>query len=121
MEADIISILHEGHRKNRVQTSLTLTQEDENNCTLVIPVFHRVIDWWGDVLSRGQGAEHQGNTMRTNDVYTAEDVKNYGNIGALRVWIWRHGMLFCLFDAHDSKLAFGFASLERCDQPRLLL
>ena len=38
---------------NRIQTSLTLTQEVPENCTFMVPGFHKSIkEWWGEVIER---------------------------------------------------------------------
>ena len=59
-----------------MQTSLTLTQEVEENCTFVIPGFHKVIrQWWAEVVARDNFAitDHGNNCLKTNRVYLAVD------------------------------------------------
>lgn len=73
-----------GRGARRIQTSFTLTQETETNCTMVVPGFHRHIkSWWQEVLERDNArrdlANHSGNCLKTNDVFTAEDKEKYGD------------------------------------------
>ena len=76
-----------GRGSSRIQTSLTLTQEDEENCTFVVPGFHRKLrQWWTDVLIREDSgvinraaSDHNGNCLKTNDLYRVEDKEKYGN------------------------------------------
>ena len=74
-----------GRGSRRVQTSCSLTEENEENCTLVIPGFHKVIkEWWSAVLKReGEGtrqvSNHNSNCLKTDDIYTPEDKKRYGD------------------------------------------
>ena len=69
---------------NRIQTSLTLTQEVLDNCTFVVPGFHkRIKEWWGEVIERpGPGAKAQkynSNCLRTNRIYTKKYKIKYGS------------------------------------------
>lgn len=72
--------------RNRIQTSLTLSPETEQNCTMVVPGFHNVIkDWWRDVEARGQGLTksgkpHKGNCTKTNEIYSKADEQKYGKL-----------------------------------------
>ena len=73
---------------SRIQTSLTLTQDDEENCIFVVPGFHgRLRHWWTDVLiSEDSGvinraaSDHNSNCLKTNDLYQVEDQEKYGNL-----------------------------------------
>jgi hypothetical protein len=79
-----------GRGKNRIQTSLTLNQETEENCTMVIPGFHkRILEWWGGVVAKGEdemagkfrrAVDHDGNTLKTDEIYTPADAKKYGKL-----------------------------------------
>ncbi|KAF8418898.1 hypothetical protein EV426DRAFT_539251 [Tirmania nivea] len=76
--------------KNQIQMSLTLNQEIEENCTIVIPSFHtKILDWWGDVIAKGEAElaakfkkaiNYDGNTLKTNDIYTPVDIYKYGKL-----------------------------------------
>ena len=76
-----------GRGSSQIQTSLTLTQEDEEYCTFVVPSFHRKLrQWWTDVLIREDSevinraaSDHNGNCLTTNDLYWVEDKEKYGN------------------------------------------
>ena len=79
-----------GRGQNRVQSSLTLTQEHAENCNGIVPGFHRHIhDWWSAVCLRaekgGEGvkraniARHSTNCLKTNDLFLPEDKKKYGD------------------------------------------
>ena len=69
---------------SRIQTSLTLTQEDDENCTFVVPGFHRKLpQWWTDVLIpedsgviNRAASDHNGNCLKTNDLYRVKIGKN---------------------------------------------
>jgi len=77
-----------GRRKNRIQTSLTLNHERVKNCTKVIPGFHtRILEWWQDIVKKGEAEltgkfgsalDDNGNTLKTDDIYTSADAKKYG-------------------------------------------
>ena len=84
LDLNLTKYLECGRGAKRVQTSCTLTQETENNCTLVVPGFHKVIkDWWNDVIDRGSNVRsiegHSSNCLKTNDIFNAEDKKKYGD------------------------------------------
>ena len=75
---------------SRIQASLTLTHEDDEHCTFVVPGFHRKLrQWWTDVLIRedsrvinSAASDHNGNCLKTNDLYRVEDKEKYGNFVA---------------------------------------
>ena len=63
----------------RVQTSCSSTWENEENCTLVIPRFHKVIkEWWSTVLKR-EGESLKQVSNHDSDIFTLEDKKKYGD------------------------------------------
>jgi len=79
-----------GRGKNRIQTSLTLNQETEENCTMVVPGFHKkILKWWRGVVAKGEAESsgkfrrainHDGNTLKTDEIYTPADAKKYGKL-----------------------------------------
>ena len=65
-----------------MQTSLTLTQEVAENCTFVIPGFHKVIrQWWVEVVARDKLAiaDYGNNCLKTKSVYLVADKVKYGD------------------------------------------
>ena len=73
-----------GRGARRIQTSCTLNQETETNCTMVVPGFHnKLASWWQDVLDQDNTvrdvAKHSGNCLKTHDIFTAADKKKYGD------------------------------------------
>ena len=87
IDLNVKRFLECGRGLNRIQTSLTLTQENEENCTFVVPGFHRKLrQWWKDVviredagvISRAAG-DHNGNCLKINDLYRIEDKERYGD------------------------------------------
>ena len=76
--------------KNRIQTSLTLNQETEENGTMVVPGFHkRILEWWGGVVKKGESEaevkfrraiNHDENTLKTDKIYMPADTKKYGRL-----------------------------------------
>ena len=79
-----------GCGKNRIQTSLTLNQETEQNCTMVVLGFHKkILKWWRGVEAKGEAEcsgkfrryiNHDGNTLKTDEIYTLADAKKYGKL-----------------------------------------
>lgn len=73
---------------NRIQTSLTLSEEHKDECTYVIPGFHKnIVSWWSDVTKRYEGKntlvakklqDHRSNCLKTSDCYSPADIKKYG-------------------------------------------
>ena len=68
---------------NRIQTSLTLTQEVPESCTFVVLGFHnRIKEWWAEVIKRpGPGAtaqKHNSNCLKTNKIYTKKAKIKHG-------------------------------------------
>ena len=88
LDINVKRYLECGRGKNRIQTSLTLTQENEEECTYVVPGFHsKIAKWWRDLNTRHEGShtpagqkiqDHNGNCLKTSDIYTAQDQKKYG-------------------------------------------
>jgi len=88
--------IRDGRGKNRIQTSFSLTQEFENNCTVVIPGFEKHIEeWWKRVVAWSHNwhpphanrnkatntakTEHRGNTTKCDTIYLKEDRKDFGD------------------------------------------
>jgi len=79
-----------GRGKNRIQTSLTSNDETVQNYTIVIPGFYaRILEWWQDIGNRGEAEltgkfrralDHNGNTLKTDNIYTPADAKKYGKL-----------------------------------------
>lgn len=94
VDLNIPRFLSNGRGGNRIQTSFTLTQEDEPNCTMVLPGFHKNIgSWYERVRERGHDkhpphihksggklktTEHAGNCTRTDKIYLPVDVQDFG-------------------------------------------
>ncbi|KAF8453402.1 hypothetical protein BDZ91DRAFT_808010 [Kalaharituber pfeilii] len=70
-----------GRGRNRIQTSLTLSQETAENCTIIVPGFHNHIkDCQGRLRSKGgKNIDHNGNTLKTDGIFTAGDKLKYGD------------------------------------------
>lgn len=68
----------------------TLNQETAQNCTMVVLGFHKkILEWWGDIIAKGEAESsgkfkrainHNGNTLKTDDIYTPADAKKYGRL-----------------------------------------
>jgi hypothetical protein len=103
VDLNIPKYLETGRGMQRIQTSLSLTQETATNCTVVIPGFHKKIDeWWAKVVERnhdicapgsgkggrerlkkfletGERPRHEGNCMRVDKIYRPEDRRDFGD------------------------------------------
>ena len=63
---------------NIIQGSVSLNDETEAHCTVLIPGFHRhIASWWGQVRSRG--SEPDGWVTGLEKIWTADDVSAYGD------------------------------------------
>ncbi|KAI5782405.1 hypothetical protein DFH27DRAFT_637468 [Peziza echinospora] len=91
VDLNIPKYIQHGRGASRIQTSLTLTQETENSCTMVIPGFQNHFkDWWKRVQKRGHHispphaihrkshSEVGSNCTKIDTIYLAEDEKDFG-------------------------------------------
>ena len=80
-----------GRGKNIIQGSLSLDDENEDGCTLLVLGFHRRIhEWWARVKQRGQ--DSSGYTTNALKTYLPADEKDFGELdpvpcrrGAVRI------------------------------------
>jgi len=64
---------------NMIQGSLSLDNEDQDGCTMVVKGFHKNIrNWWSDVIARGSKGSHTCGNTDTRDIYTKADQEKYG-------------------------------------------
>lgn len=78
IDVNVQKLLKSGRGENTVQTAISLDDEFEDGCTLVVPGFQRHIgEWWGKVECRGKvkGGLVQG----VEDIYSKEDEEMYGS------------------------------------------
>jgi len=74
-----------------VQGSVSVDDETEDNCTLLVLGFQHVIhEWWGRVTARGKGTS--GHTTNAKNIYLPEDRQSFGPLvpvpckrGAIRI------------------------------------
>ncbi len=80
-----------GRGKNIIQGSLSLDDENKDNCTLLVLGFHRRIhEWWARVKQRGK--DTSGYTTNAKNTYPDADQKDFGKLdpvpckrGAVRI------------------------------------
>ena len=77
IDINIPKLLKSGRGANIVQTAISMDDEFEDGCTIVVPKFHRHIgEWWEKVKSRGQATNGMGHSVE--DTYLTEDEDQYG-------------------------------------------
>ena len=78
IDINIGELLKSERGGSTVQTGISLDDEFEGGCTIVVPGFHRHIgEWWGKVLGRGKG--RNGLVQSVKDLYLKEDEEMYGS------------------------------------------
>ena len=73
-----------GRGERRIQSSFTLNQETDINCTLVIPRFHKHIrNWWNEAINRESTAklldDHSTKSLKTRKLFLLSDKMKYGD------------------------------------------
>jgi Phytanoyl-CoA dioxygenase (PhyH) len=77
IDLNIPNLVKHGRGENVVQTAVSMDDEWEGGCTVVVPGFHRNIkEWWEKVESRGEAKG--GWTHSVEKTYRAEDAEEYG-------------------------------------------
>ena len=72
LDLNVTRLLSESRGINIVQSSLSVDNEAEDGCTIVVRGFHRNIrEWWSRVEARGMAAN--GLTTCVSKIYTADD------------------------------------------------
>ena len=78
IDINIQKLLESGRGGNMVQTAVSMGDEFEDGCTLVVPGFHRHIgEWWGKM--KGRGLTKNGLVQSVQESYRKEDEKRYGS------------------------------------------
>lgn len=78
LNLNVPALLESGRGANIIQTTLSLDDEDEDGCTILVPGFHRHIrEWWARVEARGIAAD--GLTTNVSQKYTKEDQESFGS------------------------------------------
>ena len=65
-----------GRGGNIVQTSVSLDNENEQSCSVLIPGFHRVHQWYKRV--QADGLDPDGHTTNGSKLYRSEDAADFG-------------------------------------------
>lgn len=78
LDLNVPALLETGRGANIIQTTLSLDDEDEDGCTILVPGFHRCIrQWWEQVEARGVAAD--GLTTNVSQIYTSQDKEKFGS------------------------------------------
>ncbi|KAI9853271.1 MAG: hypothetical protein M1824_001468 [Vezdaea acicularis] len=82
-DMNVRKFLSTGKGGNIIQGCVALDDETDNDCTMLIPEFHKhIAEWWGEVTRRKQAiGEQLPNGETTNipsEMYTPEDKKRFG-------------------------------------------
>ena len=78
IDINIEKLLKSGRGGSTVQTAISLDDEFEDGCTIVVPGFHRHIgEWWSKVEERGKS--RNGLVQSVEDLYLKEDEEMYGS------------------------------------------
>ncbi|KAI9777313.1 MAG: hypothetical protein M1839_008921 [Geoglossum umbratile] len=91
LDINVDKFVKTGRGKNIIQGSLSLDDESEHSCTLLVPGFHRHIhEWWARVKQRGQ--DSSGYTTNTKKTYLPAGQQDFGRLipvpckrGAVRI------------------------------------
>jgi hypothetical protein len=78
IDLNIPELLAKARGSGMIQGSISLDDEDESNCTVILPgMHHKLPEWWERVVARGQ--ETDGFVHRiTEQMFTKEDAKALG-------------------------------------------
>jgi hypothetical protein len=77
IDINIPELLRSGRGENLVQSAVSLDEEWEGGCTLIVPGFHKQIgSWWKQVELRGD--EKDGESHSVGRIYKKEDAERYG-------------------------------------------
>ncbi|KAI9766266.1 MAG: hypothetical protein M1840_006680 [Geoglossum simile] len=91
LDINVEKFVDSGYGGNIIQGSVSLDDEDENGCTILVPRFHTQIrTWWERVRQRG--LNHLGHTTNAKITYLPEDKRSFGKLmpvpckrGAIRI------------------------------------
>jgi len=78
IDVNIPSLLESGRGADMIQGSVSLDDETEDNCTIILPGMHHHLEsWWADLKARGL-AKGDGFVHKISDQdWTTEDVEKY--------------------------------------------
>ena len=77
IDINIPALLRCGRGGNVVQTAVSLDDESNDGCTLIVPGFHKHIrEWWGKVRERRE--DTNGASHSVDLIYSPEDAAIYG-------------------------------------------
>jgi len=90
-DINVDEFVKSGRGLNLVQGSVSVDDEMEDNCTLLVLGFHHSIhEWWGRVTARGKATS--GHTTNAKNIYLPEDRQSFGPLvpvpckrGAVRI------------------------------------
>ncbi|KAI9765616.1 MAG: hypothetical protein M1840_007305 [Geoglossum simile] len=90
-DINVDEFVKSGRGLNMVQGSVSVDDEMEDNCTLLVLGFQHVIhEWWGRVTARGKATS--GHTTNAKNIYMPEDRQSFGQLvpvpckrGAIRI------------------------------------
>jgi hypothetical protein len=90
-DINVDEFVKSGRGLNMVQGSVSVDDETEDNCTLLVLGFQHVIhEWWGRVTARGKATS--GHTTNAKNIYLPEDRQSFGPLvpvpckrGAIRI------------------------------------
>ncbi|OJD21861.1 hypothetical protein ACJ73_06796 [Blastomyces percursus] len=77
IDVNIKRLAEENHRANMIQGSVTLTDEDDRNCTTIVPGMHRYTQEWNRRL-RARNFPDGGVVQEVgNDILTNKDLNDF--------------------------------------------
>ncbi|RPA88655.1 hypothetical protein L873DRAFT_1725222 [Choiromyces venosus 120613-1] len=77
LDLNVPELLAEGRGENIIQSSVSIDDEYEDGCTIVVPGFQRnICEWWVRVEARGMTAN--GPTTGVAKTYTKDDERVFG-------------------------------------------
>jgi len=90
-DINVAKYVENGRGGNIIQGSLSLDDEDENGCTLLVPGFnHYIHEWWAGV--QAQNKDRSGRTTNAKNIYSKDDAARFGKMvpapckaGAVRI------------------------------------
>ncbi len=79
LDINVGRLVKSGRGINVIQSSLSLDDEDEDGCTMLVPGFHRwIAEWWARVVERRENRD--GYTTNAKNIYTAQDQQDFGRL-----------------------------------------
>ena len=79
LDINVGRLVKSGRGINVIQSLLSLDDEDEDGCTMLVPGFHRwIAEWWACMVE--QRENHDGYTTNAKNIYMVQDQQDFGRL-----------------------------------------